>query len=379
MIDLQALLDDVIATYGENKGYLKPTIQWSEENRLWLVGEYQYWLNRILISRLLNTDEVSKETLQAIIYHEYLHQIYVEHPDAFEKRMARIPNYKAHMMKAESYLDSLDTFPPAHKRSAFDVRNRKVVFCLFPTLENDGYGRAFTYMNHFLCLDFGKKRPFGQDITDAHPNLVVWLYRQDDALYIVGWAKDVKFFTSPVKVQHKPFGGFDFKYQALVRQCDCRMLLPYVEACILLPEDFFPAQYGYIGACLDFEIADYMPEDVYRIIEEYDREYHDLYISDDAIEAFAPLTTNSAQEIIDLYNKCEHGMRSLWIANLAVRRKPCYDTHMIRADALSALCLLELAEQEYQKALDAKPEASEALQRLARTRACLSTPGCPRT
>lgn len=41
MIDLQALLDDVIATYGENKGYLKPTIQWSEENRLWLLGEYQ--------------------------------------------------------------------------------------------------------------------------------------------------------------------------------------------------------------------------------------------------------------------------------------------------------------------------------------------------
>jgi len=379
MIDLQALLDDVIATYGENKGYWKPTIQWSKENRLWLLGEYQYWLNRILISRLLNTDKVSKETLKAIIYHEYMHQIYTEHPVAFEKCMARFPGYKDHRKKADSYLDSMDAIPHAQKHPAFDFKNRKVVFCLLPTLGNDGYGRAFTYMNHFLCLDFGKKRPFGHDITDAYPNLVVWLYRQDDALYMVGWAKDVRFFASPIKVQHKPYGGFDFKYQALVRRCDCRLLIPYVEACIPLPKDFFPAQNERIGACLDFEIADHLTEDVYHIIEEYDGEYHDLYMSDDAIEAFAPLTTNSVQELIDLYNKCEHGMRRLWIANLAVRRKPCYETHMIRADALSTLCLLELAEQEYQKALDAKPEASEALQRLARTRACLSAPGCPRT
>ncbi len=375
MIDLQALLDDVIETYGENKGYRKPTIQWSEENMLWRYGEYQYWLNRILVSRLLNTDKVSKKALQSIIYHEYTHQVFIDHSPEFQKCMARFPGFESCEDELDRYLQSLDALPPAKKRPSFDFTKQPVVFCLLPSAKNDNYHSAFMYMNHFLCIDFGKKRAFSRAITDACPNSVVWLYRKDDKLYMVGWSMNVRFFPSAIVVKNQPYGGFNYKYQALVRQRDCRILSPGDAADI--PVELLSAQFECSGACLDSEMADYSPENVYQCIGEYDGEYDDLYTSDDTIESLSPLTIDSVPTLINMSQKYCNCNRGMWIANLAVQREPSYETYMNRASILFVLCIYDLAERDYQSALEYKPGDPTAKKELSRIRAILSQPGCP--
>jgi len=64
--NLQKLLDEIIEEYGLNKGYKKPNVCWSEFNRLCTYGEYQYWLNKIEISKFLDNDLVGKDTLKLL-------------------------------------------------------------------------------------------------------------------------------------------------------------------------------------------------------------------------------------------------------------------------------------------------------------------------
>jgi hypothetical protein len=54
--DLQLLLNEIIEEYGINEGYKNPNICWSNFNRLYSYGEYQYWLNNIEISKFLDND-----------------------------------------------------------------------------------------------------------------------------------------------------------------------------------------------------------------------------------------------------------------------------------------------------------------------------------
>ena len=224
-------------------------------------------------------------------------------------------------------------------------------------------------------MNFGKNRPFSRAIVDACPtNTVVWLYRKEDTIYIVGWAKDVRFFPSPIVVKNQPYGWFNYKYQALVRQHDCRILSP--GDAVDVPAELFPCQFER-GACLDSEMVDYSPEDYYTFMQEFDGEYDDLYTNDDAIEALAPLTIDSVPTLIAMSQKHCTCNRGMWIANLAVHHEPGYKTYLNGASILANLCIFDRAERDYQSALDYKPRDPAAEEGLSKMRAILSQPGCP--
>lgn len=86
LLNLEVLLDEVIEEYGENTGYYKPAISWSNFNRLASYEKYRYWENSVEINPFLNNKNISKDTLKSVIYNEYLHQIYSGHGKAFKKK-----------------------------------------------------------------------------------------------------------------------------------------------------------------------------------------------------------------------------------------------------------------------------------------------------
>lgn len=72
--NLQVLYEEVLEQYYKTDKYIIPTISWSNEYMLSRYGEYQLWKNHIIISKALNTDQVSDMAVKSVIYHELLHQ-----------------------------------------------------------------------------------------------------------------------------------------------------------------------------------------------------------------------------------------------------------------------------------------------------------------
>jgi len=50
------------------------------------MGNINIWENNIEISRFLDNDSISIDTIKSVIYHEYLHQKYAEHDSSFKKK-----------------------------------------------------------------------------------------------------------------------------------------------------------------------------------------------------------------------------------------------------------------------------------------------------
>lgn len=88
--ELERILFEIVEKYGKNDNYRKPTISWSTENMVSRYAEYQYWINHIVVSNLLNTTKVSEDAKKMVIYHEYLHQMTAEHDSSFWNMMDRI-------------------------------------------------------------------------------------------------------------------------------------------------------------------------------------------------------------------------------------------------------------------------------------------------
>jgi predicted SprT family Zn-dependent metalloprotease len=110
--DLHALLQLVLELYYKDERYFTPTISWSNEHKLAAFGEYQFHENHIYISRLLNTDQISKEAIMSVIYHELLHQDGTEHGQAFDRMTEQFPNYGTLSQELEEYFGTIDVVPP---------------------------------------------------------------------------------------------------------------------------------------------------------------------------------------------------------------------------------------------------------------------------
>lgn len=73
MYNLDKILDEVRTKYYASKTLPRPNISWSDEYWTAFNGKYALYNNEIIISRALNSNEVSYEALASVVYHESLH------------------------------------------------------------------------------------------------------------------------------------------------------------------------------------------------------------------------------------------------------------------------------------------------------------------
>lgn len=136
--NLETLLDEVIKEYGDNKGYIKPNIRWSNFNLLYSFGDYRYWDNVIEISPFLNDKRIGKETLKSVIYHEYLHQKYKDHNKVFIKKETLFPNVNKHKRILEEFFDEIKEFPHREVKLTLDYKE-DLVFCILNGVKLEEY------------------------------------------------------------------------------------------------------------------------------------------------------------------------------------------------------------------------------------------------
>ena len=128
--DLKKMLDEIVSTYGKNDGYMIPTISWSNENMLSRFGEYQFWNNHIIISNMLQTNKVSENAIKSVIFHEYTHQLYAEHCEAFDARMKLFKGYEMYKKELNEYFNTIEDRPNEQKPDIRLDAGQEMIFCV---------------------------------------------------------------------------------------------------------------------------------------------------------------------------------------------------------------------------------------------------------
>lgn len=113
------------------------------------------------------------------------------------------------------------------------------------------------------------------------------------------------------------------------------------------------------GFCRADAIIGFNIEDVLSYIKSYSADFHVAGLVDEAITGLAPLTETNSNKLVALSRKADSAYRSLWIANLAVKQKDCYETIFNQADALRYAGVLTNAFEKFQVAGNMRPELDE--------------------
>jgi len=361
MYNLNLLLDEVIENYETPKGYKRPSIVWSLENFYQGFGMYQYWTNSIIISRLLNTDKVSKEAIMSVIYHEIWHQEKDEHTAAFKKKMKLFPNYDIlGRGELQNCFDELEELPPTPLKLNDTIDLSNAVFCVVPFEDKEDYLEAFRYFNHDFYVNISGSKTIPDEVIAMTNPVVIWLAESHSILYVIGWSDRNKIFAQQQTIRHSEFGGMDCDYQIKTGiegfhilsadNCKCK-----------IPEDQFPNKFASTGICLATEVSDASFKEVADFINEYNCDYCSIGISDDSIETCSPLIESNTKKLIRLSLKVTTPTRSLCLANLAVKQDPCFETVFNKADALRYAAVFDEAAIEVEKAHQLSPSNCQTI------------------
>ncbi|MCD7826666.1 MAG: hypothetical protein LUH14_12010 [Clostridiaceae bacterium] len=235
--DLQELLAEVIKEYGKNEGYELPAISWTKEIRLASFGEYQYWVNQILISRVLDTEKVSTDAIKSVIYHEYTHQLFRDHNKDFENKMKLFKDYDKYNAELESYFDSLE-IPEGEPQIQTSLNyEEETVICKIPYNANSDmpYWEDICYCNHEL---------FGYTLKDvpkeycARPiKQCIWVVENEGILYAVGVCRNVMFSHAAANEDFTKAGYINVEYQYRFFQKDGTFFYPAGALFAFAPEE----------------------------------------------------------------------------------------------------------------------------------------------
>lgn len=351
--NLEVLLDEVIKEYGDNKGYIKPNIRWSNFNRLYSFGEYRYWDNVIEISPFLNDKRIDIETLKSVIYHEYLHQEYKEHNKDFRKKEGLFPNVSKHKKILEEFFNEIEEMPHREVRLTLYYKE-DLIFCVLNGVKLEEYLLALYACNGNYYIDLGKdiKLPFkGSRIYHD----VIWLVEGDDLYYLVGISKDVKLSNTRRTVSLAPIYSDEFSYQAI---SSIEKTSLFMDIGCTIPHNLLPIEKD-LGIFPLKDITDFSVKDVINYINSYDFDLHDVGFSKKALYDIAPLTEEDYKKLIKLAYKEKDSMRAIWMANKAKLQKECFDTKLCLADCLVHGLLFEAALEEYIDLQNIDPENEE--------------------
>ena len=360
MYDLNMLLDEVIEQCEIPQGYKRPTISWTSEN-MTAPGLYQYWLNKIAISRLLNTDKVSKEAVMSVIFHELLHQEADEHSEDFERKLKTFPEYRALEEELDLYLENPDslTLAPITANEPFDLS--QALFCVVPHEEYEDYLESFVFYNRFFYIDIGEKKNFPNELMQIKTPSIIWLAKQKSKFFVIGWSSHNQIYAQQQNMRQENFGGEDFDYQIKTKNEDFHILPARNCKCTIL-KNKLPRNFEKHGICSVSAVPEASVQEAEDFINQYNGEFYQIGINDDVIDACSPLIESDTEKISSLSMASEDNtLRSLCLANLAVKQDPCFDTIYNRADALRWATFFDKAAMELEKAHQLNPTDSPAI------------------
>lgn len=359
MIDLKKLLNELITEYGINEGYEVPEIVWSGELLLSRYGEYQFWTNKIIISKLLNNTNISVEAIKSVIYHEYTHQIYQCHDEAFDAKMKQFPGYDDYQKELDSFCNEIQDFPEAMKNPLPLDKEKEVVFCLLPLDKenNEAYINQFTYCNHYFFVTTGKKVP--DSFCNSTAEQVVWLVYSNKKMYAVGWAKNVKLFNKTQKMFAKnPWISEAVTFNGRLLQKDNK-LIPAGNASAVLDRKECPESLMKNGICHSNEIDKKIVDEIIDIINEYNCEYLEIGILDTALDCIPGIVTDNVDEILKIRNTKYYNSRDFLIGNKAVMLEKSYRTYVRRGLAFAYSYVFDRAISDLTAALQYNVNSKE--------------------
>lgn len=351
--NLELLLDEVITEYGENKEYYKPTIAWSKFNRLSSFGEYKYWENSIEISPFLDDKQINKDTLKSVIYHEYLHQGYFDHNNAFRKKENMFPNIEEHQKILNDFFIEISDLPIREVKRTLDY-NDDIVFCILGDATMDEYLLSLYACNFNYYINLGSGITLANKMVNKDYD-VIWLVKEQDLFHVIGMSKDVRFLKEKRTNSMEPICPDEFSYQAI---CEIEKTSFFMEVGCNISCDLFPKEFD-SGAVLTSEIKGFLVSDVIEYINSYDCDLHVVGFTRSALNSIAPLVEKDYKKLIKLAYKEKSFMRAVWVANKAKMQCDCIDTRLCLADSLLNALLFEAAIEEYNSLLKQCPNDEE--------------------
>lgn len=359
MIDLKKLLNEVIAEYGINEGYEVPEIVWSDEILLTRYGEYQFWTNKIIISKLLNNSKISLEAIKSVIYHEYTHQLYQFHDNSFYDKMKQFPGYEDYQNELETFFNEIQDFPKSMKNPLPLDKEKEIVFCLLPLDKenNEAYINRFTYCNHHLFVTTSKTIP--DSFCNSTAEQVVWLVYSNKKMYAVGWGKKVDFFAKKQKLfANNQWISEAVSFNGCLLQKDIK-LIPASNAFTVLDRKECPESLIKNGICHSMEIDKKIGDEIIDMINEYDCEYLEIGILDTALDCIPGIVKDNVDEILKIHNTKYYNSRDFLVGNKAVMLEKSYRTYVRRGLAFANTYVFDRAISDLNTALQYNVNSKE--------------------
>lgn len=357
-IDLKKLFHEVIETYGHHMGYEIPEIVWSDEVMLSRFGEYQFWTNKIIISKVLDSSKISAEAIKSVIYHEYTHQLYEYHDMQFDAKMQLFPGYKKYQDELDAYYNNITDLPAGMKNPLPLETEKETVFCLLP-LNKDGdesYLNQFIYCNHNLMVTSWKNIP--QSFCESAAAQVVWLICFNKKMYAVGWSKNVKFFAKKKKLfSRNNWISEGVPFNCTVLQKDCK-LIAAANAFPVLGRNECPQSLLKNGICSSGELDQKIVEEIVAVINGYDYDYIDIGILDSALDCTPGIISNDADELLKIHSS-DYSYRDFIIGNKLVMLEKSYRTFLRRGLAYANMLVFDRAIADLTAALSYRINCKE--------------------
>lgn len=348
-INLDILLNEVVNEFGKNQGYEIPRISWSKENMLFRFAEYQFANNHIIISRLLNSHNVSERAIKSIIYHEYCHQIEQEHNGTFEKMMNRFKDYEKYVMEIENYFNSLQQIPQAESLGIQLDRKEEIIFCRINIPIDREYYEDLVYFNHNI-YGLTKMNEIAAKYCDDVIKQVIWLAEDENGRMVtVGWATNVHLCKKIKTLEWKECYLEQTKYQYFHFQNE-GTYIPQPLVC--LNDNEIPKELKKMGICSSKEIDTVVLDEIVDMINEYDSEIIERGMDDNAIDCIPGVECIDVDKLIYLARQHEGFNRSVWIMNKAVSIEKSFKTYYVRGMMFYQRLIFDRAKQDFLKAMN---------------------------
>ena len=364
--DLEKLLDQAMDIIKTSKDYQRPTISWTKEYATTHFAEYQYGINHIFVSRVLDTEEISKNELLSIVCHEVQHQEFVSEEEN-EEALSKIidyPVYKKHVKAVEDFVDKNGDVEWISGRHLLGFDGDLLV-CIIPFERQEtayeNYGNYIHICPRKIAVDVIGK-------TMGVFPLVVFLTEYKGDFWFLGWCQNACVYSVPQKIRHKKFGTYDVTYQIKCRHEDFYRLPPI--GCWIAVDDATKdiAEINEMiltlkrsGAAV-LEGKNVFTEYCLKVIDEYPNDFAPIGMSIDQLYNLSPWLESDPIKLIkkskDLLEKSS--FRSVWLANKAVSISEKYETLLNQAQVLQYASFNGEALIAFKKALALRPDDFEA-------------------
>lgn len=342
MHNLDEILDEVRQKYYCSKYLNRPTISWSKDYITDYFGEYTLYNNHITISRILNTNNISRDMLASVIYHESLHQDFQDHDENFERQVLKFPNYYECGQKLDEFAAQMHAemeYPKDY--NAFTKGKETIVYILLP---NEDYPASFSFCNQSILVDFDAKVTFN---TSNHEKMFyVFLVECNNNYHIVGWCQNGILYNSKQIVKHKKFDDTDYSFQ-LKSSYDSTCIIPPTCCDYRIEKDLLPQELSLNSVCVfNINDPDIQPEIDY--IESYCEGYLKIGFDLRNIDCISDFMNVPLEEL----RSCpKNGYANVWLSNAIYEREPTCDNLIRKAVAKYQSWLLDAALDDFIKAL----------------------------